>query len=242
MATPSEIIRVNFGAPMPLFPLAGVVLLPHAVLPLHIFEERYRQMVAHTLDGAGQIAMGVFEGSAWKQEYHGAPPVRPAVCVGQILQHETLPDGRYNILLRGVCRARVREHFYPDDERLYRRVLLEPVDARPLNGEDDDDDDPLVGVRDRLREWFSEGPLTSLAAASSIESHLQAGELPMTAILDLLAITVVSDQELKYRLLAEPTPSGRASMIEGEVVALRRLLARAEHQRDLDAPRGVSWN
>lgn len=224
---------------MPLFPLAGVVLLPHAVLPLHIFEERYRLMVEQALDGAGQIAMGVFEGDEWKHEYHGNPPVRPVVCVGQMLQHEKLPDGRYNILLRGVCRARVREHLLPDDEHQYRRVMLDPLETPP---DDDEEAHTLPGVRERLREWFGEAPLTSLAAAGSIESHLQTGELPITALLDLLAITVVTDQEMKYRLLAEPAASGRAAMIESEILNLRSLLARAERQLDPDTPRGVTWN
>jgi len=234
----TETISVNFGAPTPLFPLAGVVLLPHAVLPLHIFEERYRQMVEDALDDDGQIAVGVFEGQSWKQEYHGNPPVRPAVCVGQILQHEKLPDGRYNILLRGVCRARIREHYLPDDAHQYRRVLLEPVETPQHDGEAED----LLGVRERLRDWFVEPPLTSLAAAESIESHLESGELPTSAILDLLAITVVGDQEMKYRLLAEGSPGGRAELIETELISLRALLARAERQLDPDAPRGVSWN
>jgi len=231
---------VNFGAPMPLFPLAGVVLLPHAVLPLHIFEARYKQMIEDALDGSGQIAMGVFEGEQWKHEYHGNPPVRRAVCVGQLLQHEKLPDGRFNVLLRGVCRAKVKDHFLPDEQHMYRRVLLEPVETPPANG--DDEGGALAPVRDRLREWFGCSPLTSLAAADSIETHLETGELPTSAILDLLAITVVTDQEMKYRLLAEPTAEGRAAMIEEELVSLRSLLSRAERQIDAEAPRGVSWN
>ncbi|MGP1309805.1 MAG: LON peptidase substrate-binding domain-containing protein, partial [Phycisphaerales bacterium] len=99
MSDEAPAIRVNFNRPMPVFPLREVVLFPHAAIPLHIFEERYRDMVDDALDGAGQIAMAVFEGERWTQEYHGRPPIRPAVCVGQILQHERLADGRYNIIL-----------------------------------------------------------------------------------------------------------------------------------------------
>src|SRR5580765_1551354 len=108
-------ISVNFGKPMPIFPLNSVVLLPHGVLPLHVFEDRYRQMVGDALDGSGQIAMAVFEGADWKQEYHCRPPVRPAVCVGQIIQHHKLPDGRYNIALQGICRARILQELPADD-------------------------------------------------------------------------------------------------------------------------------
>ena len=111
-------VQVNFGKPIPLFPLDSAVLLPQQVLPLHIFEPRYRQMVERALDGAGQIAMAVFEGESWKQQYHGRPALRPAVCIGQIVQHERLPDGRYNIILQGVCRARISKESARDGERL----------------------------------------------------------------------------------------------------------------------------
>ena len=94
-------IRVNFGKPMAFFPLAAVSLVPHGVVQLHIFEPRYRQMVSDALDEAGQIAMAVFDGEAWQEEYHGAPPVRPMMCVGQIVAHEALADGRFNIALQG---------------------------------------------------------------------------------------------------------------------------------------------
>src|SRR3954467_9840508 len=80
-------IQVNFGRPLPLFPLDAVTLLPQQLLPLHIFEERYRQMVEHALDGSGQLAMAVLDGSGKGEE--GNPPIRPAVCIGQIAQHET---------------------------------------------------------------------------------------------------------------------------------------------------------
>ena len=59
---PDEVsIRVNFNKPIPLFPLDSVVLLPQQVMPLHIFEPRYRQMVDEALDSVGQIAMAVID-------------------------------------------------------------------------------------------------------------------------------------------------------------------------------------
>ena len=96
-----ETISVNFGRPVPVFPLDGVVLLPQQVLPLHIFEERYVQMVSRVLDGSGQIALAVFEGDDWKKDYDGVPPIRPYVCLGQIAQpllgltDHPLPEGHH---------------------------------------------------------------------------------------------------------------------------------------------------
>ena len=131
VVTERETISVNFGRPVPIFPLDGVVLLPQQVLPLHIFEERYVQMVGRVLDGSGQIALAVFEGEDWKKDYNGTPPIRPYVCLGQIAQHEPLPGDRYNILLQGVCRARVVDETPPDEDRLYREAMLEPVGIDP---------------------------------------------------------------------------------------------------------------
>ena len=81
-------ISVNFALPMPLFPLDTVALMPQQRLGMHIFEPRYRQMVDHALQGEHQFATATFEGTSWQQQYHGRPPILPAVCVGQIIRHE----------------------------------------------------------------------------------------------------------------------------------------------------------
>jgi uncharacterized protein len=137
-----ESVHVNFGKPIPLFPLDSVTLLPQQVLPLHIFEPRYRQMIEHALDGAGLVAMAIFEGADWKSEYHGRPPIKPIVCVGHIVQHEKTPDGRYNLLLQGVCRARILRELPPSEDRLYRAGYLEPFGVPgAMNDESTDEAD-----------------------------------------------------------------------------------------------------
>src|SRR5687768_15383367 len=91
---------------VPLFPLPGVVLFPRAVLPLHIFEDRYRAMTADALMGDKTIAMALLK-PGWEKSYYGRPAIEPVVCVGRILSHEKLADGKYNFLLQGVQRARI---------------------------------------------------------------------------------------------------------------------------------------
>lgn len=221
---------------MPVFPLDAVSLLPQQVLPLHIFEPRYRQMVAHVLDGSGQIAMGVFKGERWKQEYHGRPPIRPFVCIGQIVQHEKLDDGRYNVLMQGVCRATIIKEMPPSAERLYREAMLAPVGLQPV------DEDDLAVARGRLGSMLSEGPLTRLAAASSVAEYVRNGQIPTSAILELVSFTILTDPEVRYRLLAEPDTSARAEIIESELKDLSRLLVRADSQKPWEWPKGMSWN
>lgn len=111
---------------IPIFPLPNVVLFPNVFLPLHIFEPRYREMVADALDGDRLIGMVLLRPS-WQADYEGRPPVYPIGCAGLITHAEQLPDGRSNIVLRGLEKFRiVRE----EPGRSYRRAqvdgLLEP--------------------------------------------------------------------------------------------------------------------
>ncbi len=237
MSSPEDhAIQVNFGKPMPIFPLEQVTLLPQQVLPLHIFEPRYRQMVTEALDGAGQIAMAVFAGDAWKQEYHGKPTIKPAVCVGQIVQHERLDDGRFNLLLQGVCRARVVEEKPLTAERPYRLAMLEPVGLESEAFLD------LSGARTELEKLLSDGPLTRLRAAEPIVEYLRNEDYPTHALLELISFAVVTDPTLRYRLLAEGNAEERAKMIVSEMHHLESLLRRAEAQRPGEIPKGCSWN
>src|SRR5262245_57874837 len=104
MASEESVIRVNFGRPVPLFPLPSVPLLPHAIIPLLIFEERYKRMVEDMLESTGQMAMAVHASRAEEPE-ESHPQLRPGVCLGRILDYQRLGDGRFHIALQGVCRA-----------------------------------------------------------------------------------------------------------------------------------------
>lgn len=229
-------VQVNFGRPFPLFPLDGVVLLPHALLRLFIFEPRYRQMVEHALEGSGQIAMAVFDGDRWRTEYHGNPPVRKNVCVGQILQHQQLPDGNYRIALQGVCRARVRAEYLPDEERLYRTALLEPIEVGTPS------EDELFMVRDGVMSRLEAEPLTELVTVRAVGEQLANREISTPALLEVVTLNVLGDKALQYRLLAEGDVVRRGEIIEKELARLGRVLEIARKQHDPEAPRGVSWN
>ncbi len=229
-------IQVNFGRPMPLFPLTIPVLMPQQVVPLHVFEPRYRQLVERALDGSGQLAMAVFHGTRWKQEYHGRPPLRPAVCIGQVVQHERTDDGTFNVLLQGVCRARIVREMPASDKRLYREAMLEPVGLEPGDAE------RLARVRGLLVSLMEQGSLRQLTAAGPILEFARNDEVPTPALLELVSFTVVTDAETRYRLLAEPDADARAGVIESELARLDRLLRRAASQHPERWPKGCSWN
>jgi Lon protease-like protein len=108
---------------IPIFPLPNAVLFPSVFLPLHIFEPRYRQMVADTLAADRLIGMVLLQ-PGWELEYEGRPAVYPVGCAGVMTHAEPLPDGRYNIVLRGLQKFRILEEH---DDRPYRQARVETI-------------------------------------------------------------------------------------------------------------------
>lgn len=108
---------------IPIFPLEDVMLFPRATRPLHIFEERYRDMIADALEGDRLIGMVLLE-PGHEADYEGNPPVFPIGCVGVIAEAERLPDGRYNIVLGGLSKFRITGE---DQSRSYRMATIEPI-------------------------------------------------------------------------------------------------------------------
>jgi Lon protease-like protein len=113
---------------LPLFPLPNVVLFPNVFLPLHIFEPRYREMVADAAASDRMIGMVLLR-PGWERDYEGRPPIYSIGCSGVMTHVEKLPDGRYNLMLRGLERFRILEE---DRQRSYRRAVIEPLHERSL--------------------------------------------------------------------------------------------------------------
>jgi uncharacterized protein len=112
---------------IPLFPLPNVVLFPAALLPLHIFEPRYRTMIADALEGERLIGMVMLR-SGWEPQYEDAPAVYPIGCAGFITHADRLPDGRYNLILRGLEKFRIlSEHPARDGIDHYRVARIDSI-------------------------------------------------------------------------------------------------------------------
>jgi len=108
---------------IPIFPLPNVVMFPNVFLPLHIFEPRYREMVADALEGDRLIGMVLLR-PGWEDSYDGRPPIFPIGCAGVISHHERMPDGRYSIVLRGLEKFTVLGE---DDSKSYRQGHIQPM-------------------------------------------------------------------------------------------------------------------
>jgi len=190
----------EFGGIARLFPLPGLVLFPHAVQPLHIFEARYREMTAEALESDRLIALVLLK-SGWEEQYDLRPPVHSIACLGRIVADQLMPDGRYNLMLRGLARIRIVDELPAD--RPFRLVRSEIISETSS-----DDVDELMTLRTALADMIlpriTNGP---------VREQLQGlfhGELPLGRVCDLLAFALPLPPEAKQSLLEIPYVPDRA--------------------------------
>jgi Lon protease-like protein len=194
----------NFSGAARLFPLPDLVLFPAVVQPLHVFEPRYRQLTADSLASDRLIAIALLR-PGWEEDYHLRPPIHPVVCLGRIFKEERFPDGRYNLLLHGVARARVLEE--PQTDRPYRTARVELLpDVPPDSAEAGRDLRQNLGRQ--VRAWFA----TQAAALEQLK-RLVKSPLPLGALCDIFAFALPLDVEFKQELLGEPDVGRRAARL-----------------------------
>ncbi len=170
-------------------PLPSVVLFPGSAAPLHIFEPRYRQMVKDALESDGVFALGQLQ-EGWERDYLGRPPLMPILCAGVITQHEALAEGRYNLMLAGLLRARVKRELEPTRE--YREVEAEVLEDPHFEGpEEAMVRQALVGLTQRVPEQVAK-------RLSKVTAKVHGGQLA-----DVVASAVVNEVPERYQLLAE---------------------------------------
>ncbi|MGQ0508057.1 MAG: LON peptidase substrate-binding domain-containing protein [Myxococcaceae bacterium] len=193
------------------FPLPSVVMLPGSVVPLHIFEPRYRAMVKDALDGDGIIAVGQLQ-PGWESNYSGRPALHPLCCTGIILWHEQLPDGRYNLLLQGTSRFRIDAEL-PAKEA-YREVrgaaLHDPEYAGP----------EVDLLREAVLELTGRVPPPAAEALAQVAARASGG-----ALADAVAAALVGEAPRRYEVLCELDPRRRLRSVLSDVADLIANLA-----------------
>jgi uncharacterized protein len=196
---------------LPLFPLPNVVLFPNVFLPLHIFEPRYREMVADALEGDRMIGMVLLR-PGWDRDYEGRPPVYSIGCSGVLTHTERLPDGRYNLVLRGVERFRILEE---DHARSYRRALIEPLGDQRLDAADRR---VILNQRAKLESML--GPSQSSAGDARMPASMADEDL-VNALAQYLDLEPLE----KQALLEQPCLRSRAESLV-ELLEMKILMAR----------------
>ena len=188
-----------------LFPLPNLVMFPHVVQPLHIFEPRYCDMLADALAGDKLIAMVLLE-PGWESDYEGRPALAPVACLGKIMAHERLPTGRHNILLRGMRRAAIRRELPPQTS--FRQAEVDVLED-------------FYPASSGTRLAKVQRQLVSLARQLLPDSnalHEQLDELLTSAaslgmLTDIFSFTLGFPTDIKQRLLAEWNVERRAMLL-----------------------------
>lgn len=197
---------------LPIFPLPDVVLFPHTLLPLHIFEPRYREMVHDCLTGDKRLAMTLLR-PGWENDYYGRPPIYPIAGAGEIIQHEELADGRFNILLRGTMRIGITAELPAN--KPYRLARARPLpdlypDANPK------------GLADRIERLkvFYVRILSEVQKGQGEIAKIFSGVKDPGIIVDRIASAAIADAETRQRVLEAVEVTTRMEIVQEHLVAV----------------------
>jgi hypothetical protein len=188
---------------LPLFPLPNLVFFPQTRLPLHVFETRYRQLIADAIASDQRFGIVLLR-SGYETDYFGAPPVHACGTVAQIEQTVTLDDGRYNVLVRGESRFRIIDEVSRDPYRV-ARVIAQPQVER----------DATAAYAQRT--WLTELSqqylhfLPEQGAVPEIES------VGLEALTNALIMSLTLDVAVKQRLLETDDLVARAEEVGDEL-------------------------
>ena len=197
----------GFDGRVRLFPLPELVVFPHAMQPLHIFEPRYCELLQDALESDRLIAMATLTGGITTASDH-APPIATTVCLGKIISHAEVEDDRHNILLVGIRRAKIIREI--DAGRAFRMAEIDLADDiyPPLGA------DSRMELKRRLLDAF--GGIIPVSANIKKNLHeLMAGQMGLGPITDIVSYTLPFDAQEKLRLLAEPNVDARAEELIG---------------------------
>jgi Lon protease-like protein len=185
---------------LPIFPLPNAVLLPGGLMPLHVFEPRYRELTRDCLEGARLMAVARLR-PGFEATYQDRPPVYPACGLGRIIASEELDDGRFLLVLRGLARVQIVRELPP--VRGYREVKARLV-------EDDQTGRPeaarvshaqLLALCDRLAMVLDRG-------GEELRALLKDCASP-GACADAIAAALIMDHCERQRLLETVDPADR---------------------------------
>ena len=194
---------------LPIFPLPDLTFFPHTLLPLHVFEARYRAMVMDALERDRRICVVKLR-PGYESGYAGKPAVHPVGGAGEIVSCERLATGRYNILLRGECRVRI-ERELPTDT-LYRMVQARRLEDLPAAGD-------VTAVVARIRASCAALLRALERPADMLDTALAEGQ-PAGVVADRIAAAVIPDVNLRQQLLETTDVAARVARVASALETL----------------------
>lgn len=209
----------GFAGKVRLFPLPNLVLFPHVMQPLHLFEPRYRRLLEDALAGDGLIAMALLK-PGWETDYDGRPPLYPMACLGRIATHHRLEDGTYNVLLLGLGRVRIVREL--PTGKLYREAEAKLCeDEYPSH-----DSSEQASLQRKLRDAFLR-VLPTLPEGHEQMDQLLAGDMPLGVLTDLVGYMLDIPVSDKLGLLNEANVHRRAELLLGHLATSGQSPAKA---------------
>jgi Lon protease-like protein len=214
---------------IPIFPLPEVVFFPETVLPLHVFEPRYRQMVADCLAGDRWLAVVMLR-PGWQKDYQGCPPVHSVAGAGEVIQAEALADGRYNILLDGRARVQLLAE-EPAAGRPYRVARAERLADRGPSP----DDRTFPGRLQELRTAHARLLVALGQSHPDVVGRLTVAGASPGAVIDRIVSAVVPDAEVRQRVLEAVDVSERLDLAVEALSELLAMVAGREGEEDKES-------
>ncbi len=196
---------------LPLFPLEDVVLFPHSMIPLHIFEARYRKMVRDVL-GSNRLVAISLQLEKESLEEGNIPRVANVASVGELVLAQELPDGRFNLVVRGRARIGIDEEL-PSEEP-YRLIAAHEIPDDPATPSSDVDEADTA-----LRALVS-GLAESIPDGGELLKHVAAAQETPAALANVVAASLIADAKARQRLLETTDVFERLERLSNEVVAL----------------------
>ena len=209
----------QFSGQARVFPLPNLVMFPHVMQALHIFEPRYRALFEEALEDDRLIALGSLA-PGWEGSYEGRPPLRPHACLCRIATHQRTDEGTYNVLVLGVRRLRLVRELPP--KKIFRVVEAELVDDQ-LSG--DVPAEAAAALQQRLLAAFKRA-MPKIPDAYEQLDQLLGTQITLGMLADIVAYTLDLDLEWKMRLLAECDVLKRTELLL-EAIATRPAAAPA---------------
>jgi uncharacterized protein len=191
---------------LPLFPLPNLVFFPQTRIPLHIFEPRYRQMIADVLTGEERFG-SILLRPGWENDYFGSPPLHEFGTVGKVEQAIPLEGGKYNIIVRGVVRFRLIEFV---SEKPYRLARVEAVPERQ----------PEAMEAWAQREWLEDLARRYLEYLPGSSEVPELSSASLDSLTNALAMSLDIDPQEKQKLLEQEDVLHRAREV-GELLGRR---------------------
>lgn len=208
----------NFSGIVPLFPLSSVVFFPNTLLPLHIFEPRYKEMVNNALNDEKIIGMALLR-PGWEKDYYGNPAVYDVIGMGRIVSTDFFEDGKINIVLYGLKRAKIVEEIEGLTFRQARVSIIE-------NEYDADNDNLRSTIEELIYKW-------NLYLDEKQKSHRinVNTKLPLENLTDALASLIFPNVFDKQQLLEEINVHKRAEIIINDLQTKLEMISITSQKR-----------